>query len=267
MSKTIGIIGGGNMGRAIMAGLIKAQLYPADAVLVYDLNPAALTTLQTELGVQPMNSAAELVATADVVVIAVKPQVIDRVLTPLRASFRAEQLLISIAAGVTLAHLGTVLDPKLKLVRVMPNTPALVGAGMAGVAVNSQVTAAEQATVLAIFNSFGRAQLVPEDLIDAVVGLSGSGPAYVYLFLEALADGAVAEGMPRQLAYEFAAQTVYGAAKMVLSTEEHPGVLKDMVCSPGGTTIAAVEVLEEHAFRGIVMAAVHAATEKNRQLG
>ncbi len=149
----------------------------------------------------------------------------------------------------------------------MPNTPALVGEAMSAVAANAVVTSEEIAQVLAIFRSFGKAEVVPEKMMDCVTGLSGSGPAFVYLFIEALADGAVFEGMSREMAYEFAAQTVLGAAKMVIETNEHPGVLKDRVTSPGGTTIAGVKVLETEGLRAAAMAAVSAATQKSRQLG
>lgn len=150
------------------------------------------------------------------------------------------------------------------MVRAMPNTPALVGAGMAGLCVNEHVTEAEKEHAYAIFGSFGKAEFVPERLMDAVVGVSGSAPAYICLFIEALADGAVLEGMPRNQAYTFAQQVVYGTAKMALESGKHPGELKDMVCSPGGTTIAAVKTLEEHGFRAAVINAVSTAAEKNR---
>ncbi|MCI1824261.1 MAG: pyrroline-5-carboxylate reductase, partial [Megasphaera sp.] len=166
----------------------------------------------------------------------------------------------------TIDRLAAPLPQGTKIIRVMPNTPALVGEGMSALAVNDAVTEDEKAAALAVFESFGKAALVAEQLIDAVCGLSGSGPAYVYMFIEAMADGAVLEGMPRQMAYTFAAQTVLGAAKMVLETGEHPGKLKDDVCSPGGTTIEAVRVLEEKGFRAAAAAAVVASTEKNKAL-
>jgi len=267
MTKTIGIIGGGNMGRAIMGGLINAKLYAPADIAVFDISEQTLTTLHDDLGIRPAPVIDDLIATSNTVLIAVKPQVLDKALTASRNKFTPDQTIISIAAGVTLTHLADLLSPQMKLVRVMPNTPALVGEGMAAIAVNANVTADEQRDVLALFNSFGKAKLVPEKLIDAVVGVSGSGPAYVYLFIEALADGAVLEGLPRQDAYEFAAQTVLGAAKMVLETGKHPGELKDMVTSPAGTTITGVRVLEDGGFRGLVMDTVQAVAQKNRDLG
>lgn len=190
----------------------------------------------------------------------------NQVLAKINGRVNEQQLVISIAAGVTLAQLAAGLTGRLKLIRVMPNTPALVGAGMAAIATNENVDEQEKQLAVTLFSSFGLAKVVPEHLIDAVVGVSGSGPAYVYLFIEALADSAVLEGMPRKDAYEFAAQTVLGSAKMVLETREHPGNLKDMVCSPAGTTITGVRVLETGGFRGLVMDTVHAVAEKNRQM-
>lgn len=174
-------------------------------------------------------------------------------------------MLVSIAAGVTIAQMEEIIGAH-KIVRVMPNTPALVGEGMSSISPNGQVTEAEANEVKQLFESLGKAEQVPESMIDAVIGVSGSSPAYTYLFIEALADGAVAEGMPRPMAYEFAAQAVLGAAKMVLETKEHPGVLKDRVSSPGGTTIQAVKTLEENGFRAAVIKAVQAAADKSREM-
>lgn len=267
MAHTIGFLGGGNMGRAIMGGLINAKLYDPAEVNVFDISETALTALHDDLGVQTFDKADELVAASSIIVVSVKPQVLDKVLFPLKEKISNQQIVISIAAGVTLAHLAELLSDEHKLVRVMPNTPALVGAGMAAITTNYHVNDADKESVLAIFNSFGLAKIVPEHLIDAVVGVSGSGPAYVYMFIEALADGAVLEGLPRKDAYEFAAQTVLGSAKMVLETQRHPGDLKDMVCSPAGTTITGVRVLEDGGFRGLVMDTVHAVAQKNRDMG
>lgn len=267
MTQTIGFIGSGNMGQAIIKGVLRANLYSPEEVYAFDVSETTLTQLRTDLKIKTLSSADQLVETVDTVVIAVKPQVLDGVLRPLKDKFTSSQVIISIAAGVTLSHLTALLSDQLKLVRVMPNTPALVGAGMSALALNTHVTAADQERLLTLFSSFGRAQVVPEHLIDAVVGVSGSGPAYAYLFIEALADGAVLEGLPRQDAYEFAAQTVLGAAKMVLETHRHPGELKDMVCSPAGTTIAGVRVLEDGGLRGLVMDTVHAVAQKNREMG
>ena len=208
----------------------------------------------------------ELARQSQGLIMAVKPNIMESALEAVRESLPADSVLISIAAGISLKKLAFYTGPETKIVRVMPNTPAMVGEGMASVSPNVNVTEAETADVVAIFSSFGKAVVTDEKLIDAVCGLSGSGPAYVYMFIEALADGAVREGMPRQMAYTFAAQTVLGAAKMVLETGRHPGALKDDVCSPGGTTIEAVRTLEESSFRAATMNAVIASAEKNKSL-
>ncbi|KAF1298481.1 pyrroline-5-carboxylate reductase [Enterococcus sp. JM4C] len=266
MAKTIGFYGTGNMGRAMIQGLIQSKLYEAKDIWIYDVYQPIVDSLVAELGVTPTENPDDLAKNSDTIIFAVKPYVLPNLLKELAPKLTKEQILISVAAGVTLATIEGVLSTGHKIVRVMPNTPALVGEGMSAVVYNQNISEEEQQAVLEIFSSFGKAQAVSENLIDAVVGVSGSAPAYVYMFIEALADGAVLEGMPRQQAYEFAAQTVLGSAKMVLETNQHPGALKDMVTSPGGTTIAAVKTLEDHGFRSAVMNAVHAAAERNKRL-
>ncbi len=266
MKKTIGFIGGGNMGGAIMAGLVKTETFLPENIWAYDVYQPALEKLQAELNIHTTDSIETLVSESEIIVLAVKPQVLPGVLEQYAALLTTDKLIISIAAGITLERLTGLLSAAHKIVRVMPNTPAMVGEGMSGVCVNANVIAEEQTQVMAIFNSFGKAEPVPEKLIDAVVGVSGSSPAYVYMFIEALADGAVREGMPRAQAYKFAAQAVMGSAKMVLESGKHPGELKDMVCSPAGTTILAVQELEKRGFRAAVSEAVHVAAEKNRNM-
>lgn len=262
----IGFIGTGNMGRAMVKGLAKSGLYQQQDLYIYDRNLAVAKELAQDLGIQSTETPQALVKACDRIIFAVKPNVLPAVLRALVPEVTADKVVISVAAGISLEKLASILGADHKIVRVMPNTPALVGMGMSAVTQNDQVTQAELAEVLAIFASFGKAEAVSESLIDAVVGVSGSAPAYVYLFIEALADGAVMEGMPRAQAYEFAAQTVMGSAQMVLETGQHPGELKDMVCSPGGTTIAAVKALEEAGFRAAVIQAVQVAAEKNREM-
>ncbi|MGM0122786.1 pyrroline-5-carboxylate reductase [Enterococcus sp. AZ194] len=266
MAKTIGFYGTGNMGRAMIQGLIQSKLYEPKDIWIYDVYQPLVDKLATELGVTPTADSDTLAKNSDTIIFAVKPYVLPDLLKELAPNLTKEQILISVAAGVNIATMEDVLSTEHKIVRVMPNTPALVGEGMSAVAYNPNVSAEEQQAVLEIFGSFGKAQAVTENLIDAVVGVSGSAPAYVYMFIEALADGAVLEGMPRPQAYEFAAQTVLGSAKMVLETNQHPGALKDMVTSPGGTTIEAVKTLEDHGFRSAVMNAVQAAAKRNAQL-
>lgn len=264
--KTIGFIGGGNMGGAMMAGLVNTQTFTPDHVIASDVYRPALDRLHEELGIRVTENVQELVEAAQIIVLSVKPQILPSVVEQVADRIGTDKLVISIAAGVTLDRLTGLLSDQHKIVRVMPNTPAMVGEGMAGICTNGNVSEEEKQQILQIFNCFGKAELVPEKLIDAVVGVSGSSPAYVYMFIEALADGAVAEGMPRAQAYKFAAQAVLGSAKMVLESGKHPGELKDMVCSPAGTTIEAVKALEEGAFRAVVMDAVHTAAEKNRNM-
>lgn len=267
MSKTIGFYGTGNMGRAMIQGLIQSKLYAAKDIWIYDVYQPVVDKLVAELGVTPAGEPEKLAQNSQTIIFAVKPYVLPGLLQELKPNLTTEQILISVAAGVNLATIEGALSADHKLIRVMPNTPALVGEGMSAVARNSQISDEENEAVLAIFRSFGKAEAVTENLIDAVVGVSGSAPAYVYMFIEALADGAVLEGMPRPQAYEFAAQTVLGSAKMVLETGQHPGALKDMVTSPGGTTIEAVKTLEDQGMRSAVINAVRAASQKNREIG
>ncbi|MCU7357643.1 pyrroline-5-carboxylate reductase [Enterococcus dispar] len=264
---TIGFYGAGNMGQAMLAGLLQAEIYPPDAIFVYDAYKPSLEKISGNFGVKTLTDSDELIQKSDIIIFAVKPNILLEVLPQVAKVIKKEQLVVSIAAGITIDALVDCLGETQKILRVMPNTPALVGEAMSAVAANAVVTSEEIAQVLAIFRSFGKAEVVPEKMMDCVTGLSGSGPAFVYLFIEALADGAVFEGMSREMAYEFAAQTVLGAAKMVIETNEHPGVLKDRVTSPGGTTIAGVKVLETEGLRAAAMAAVSAATQKSRQLG
>lgn len=266
MTKKIAFIGAGNMGQAMIKGLIASGLYPAENIVVYDAYQPLLTGLVTELKITAAPSPAAAVSQVETVIFAVKPYVLPELLTSLKDQLTNQQLLISVAAGVPLAVIEEKIGADRRIVRVMPNTPALVGAGMSAVAKNATASQEDQEAVLQIFRSFGKAEAVGEQLIDAVIGVSGSAPAYVYLFIEALADGGVLEGLSRPQAYEFAAQTVLGAAKMVLETGEHPGALKDNVSSPGGTTIAAIKVLEDHGFRAAVINAVQAAAAKNREM-
>ena len=207
-----------------------------------------------------------VVAGSDLVFLAVKPNQIKNIINLVKNFISPEKIIVSILPGKSLQWLGTEIGKPTKLIRTMPNTPALVGEGMTGVCANDLVTEEELQLVLTLLKSFGRAEVVPEYLMDTVTGVSGSSPAYVFLFLEALADAAVAEGMPRKQAYEFAAQSVLGSAKMLLETGMHPGELKDMVCSPGGTTIEAVAVLEREKLRSAVIDATRACIWKSKEV-
>jgi pyrroline-5-carboxylate reductase len=259
----VGFIGAGAMGGAIIRGLLARAVAPAN-LSYYDPDPARHKQLD-QLGVKAAPDLAGVMQ-AQVVVLAVKPQVMSQVLAGLKDYARPGHLFISIAAGVTLKTLESAL-PESRVIRCMPNTPTLVGAGMAALAPGSRATPEDLELALEIFTAVGRAVVVEERLLDAVTGLSGSGPAYVAVFIEALSDGGVKMGLPRHLALLLATQTVIGAARLCLEEGIHPGVLKDLVTSPGGTTIAGLHILEEGRFRGLVMSAVEAATLRARELG
>lgn len=262
----IGFIGLGNMAKAMIGGMLQKDMVKAGDILGSARTKATVEKMQKEYGICGMGNNAEVAKAADVLVLAVKPQFFPEVIEEIRGEIKEETLIISIAAGKTLQWIEEAFDRKIKLVRCMPNTPALVGEGCTGVCVNPHVSEEETEYSLKLMESFGKAYLVPERLMDAVGAVSGSSPAYVFMFIEAMADGAVAAGMPRTQAYEFAAQAVYGSAKLVLETGRHPGDLKDMVCSPGGTTIQGLRVLEEKGMRGAVMDALLACVEKSQKL-
>lgn len=265
-NKKLTFIGGGNMGGAIIAGLLKDKMLAPKQVTVFDSYQPRLAELESLYAINTSSNVEEAVKEADIVVLAVKPNTVDKVLEDVKEYLKENVILVSIAAGISIKHLEEKTTSTIKVARIMPNTPAMVGEGMSSVSVNGNVSEEEANLVLTMFKSLGEAELLPESLIDAVTGLSGSGPAYVYLFIEALADGAVLNGMPRDKAYKFAAQTVLGAAKMVLETGKHPGELKDMVTSPGGTTIEAIRSLEENGLRATVISAVDAATKKSKEM-
>ena len=246
---------------------LKKGIVAASDIYGADINAALAKKRSEQYGIQTDGMDNETVAkTADYLVLAVKPQFAPEAIRSLRGGLRPDTVIISIMAGKSLEWLEEAFGTPQKFVRCMPNTAALVGEAITAVTPNDKLTEEEIKHTLEIIGSFGRASVVPEHLMDAVVGVSGSAPAYVFMFIEAMADAAVEEGMPRAQAYEFAAQAVYGSAKLMLETGKHPGELKDMVCSPAGTTIAAVRVLEEAGFRGAVIDAVEAAAERSKEL-
>lgn len=263
----IGFIGSGNMGQAMIGGIIRAGLVPAENIVVYDPDEAKLKALEAELGISIVNAATTLAAESDLIVLAVKPDIYPVVLREIAGSIKVGAITVTIAPGRSLAEVGGILGTNAKVVRTMPNTPALVGEGMTAYCANEAVSVEELAEVKAVLECFGQAEQIPEKLMDAVVGISGSSPAYVFMFIEALADAGVKGGIPRDKAYRFAAQSVLGSAKMVMETGKHPGALKDMVCSPGGTTIEAVSVLEQEGLRSAVIKAVDACIGKAVKLG
>ncbi len=266
MNKKIGFIGGGNMGGAIIGGIIGASLVKSDMVMVADLNECLLENLSTRFSVLTTKDNKQVAKEADILFLSVKPNIYLIVIEQIKDMITDHTLVVSIAAGQTIDSIEKMFGKEIKLVRTMPNTPALVGEGMAALCPNKLVKEEDLADVITIFESFGKCEVVPEYLMETVIGVSGSSPAYVYMFIEALADAAVVGGMPRAQAYQFAAQSVLGSAKMVLETKMHPGELKDMVCSPGGTTIAAVADLEKNGFRGVVMGGTLACIEKAKEM-
>lgn len=263
----IGFIGAGQMGRALAKGFVDAGLCQPTDVTAFDPIAASIEQFLAELpGTAGCSSNAELVATSDVVCLAVKPQCLPQVMSELGDAGTDSCLFVSIIAGTPLATLCDGLRSQ-RVVRVMPNTPCLIGCGAAGYAVGPGASDEDARLVASLLQSVGTAFPVAENQLDAVTGLSGSGPAYVYTMIEALSDGGVRMGLPRATATALAAQTVYGAAKMVLETAEHPSVLKDRVTSPGGTTIAGLQVLEQNGLRSALIDAVEAATLRSRELG
>ena len=270
MSSTIvriGFIGAGKMATALARGLIESGYTSADAIIASDVSEPALRNFEAKTGASTTTVNYEVLRDSEVVLLAVKPQHVSAVLRELQGHVRAEHLFVSIAAGVTLKSLHAGLGDVARIVRVMPNSPCLVGAGASAFACGPHATPADAEQVTALLSTVGIAVPVPESQIDAVTGLSGSGPAYVFQMIEALSDGGVKVGLPREVATRLAAQTLLGAARMVLETGEHPGSLKDAVTSPGGTTIAGLHALERGGVRAALMDAVENATLRSIELG
>ena len=263
----VGFVGAGQMATALARGWAAAGLIDPAKCLASATRPATRAAFTAATGIPATADNAAVLAAAEVVVLAVKPAQFGPVCRGLRIAVWPQHKLISVAAGVSLARLREWLGESAKIVRVMPNTPSLVGAGAAGVAAGPDLPAADLDLVVKLFAAVGRAVVVPETQLDAVTGVSGCGPAFVFLLIEALADGGVRAGLPRAVALELAAQTVVGAGRMAQAAGTHPAALKDAVCSPGGATIAGVFALEQAGFRGAVMAAVAASAARSAELG
>jgi pyrroline-5-carboxylate reductase len=263
----LGFIGAGRMATAMVQSLIRSELTTADRIVASDVVEEAREALADMTDVKVYAENKPVVEQSEVIFLAVKPQVMAEVLLDLKPLLTAKHLVVSVAAGVTLTQLGAVLGTKVRLVRVMPNTPILVGAGAAGFCLGPKATFEDADLVQTILGTLGKAVELPERLMDAVTGLSASGPAYVAVMIEALADGGVRAGLSRDVANQLAMQTVYGTAKMLLETGLHPGMLKDMVASPGGTTIAGLHAMERGGVRSALMDAVLAASQRAGELG
>ncbi len=262
----LAVIGTGQMGRALIYAIINQQVIKPERVILFDPAFDKAQSLASELGCQIALNGREAVSEADAVLLAVKPQVMRSVVEDLAADLRSDALLISIAAGISLTQLRKWAGSTVAIARVMPNITAMVNAGVSAVCFD-QTSEEYQAWTLSLLEASGLAFKVSESAMDAVTGLSGSGPAYVMLVIEAMADGGVRMGLPRDMALKMAAQTVLGSAKLVLETGKHPAVLKDQVCSPGGTTIEAIAMLEAGGLRSALIEAVTASSERSKELG
>lgn len=266
MEKKIGFIGLGNMAEAMIGGMLRSRTVNAGGIIGSAKTEDTCRRIENMFHIEARADNREAARQADILFLAVKPHLLQEVIGQIRDCVDDGTLVVSIAAGKSLAFLEEAFGKKTKLVRCMPNTPALVGEGCTAVCCNDCVPQNELQEVMGLLRSFGKADLIPERLIDAFIGVSGSAPAYVFMFIEALSDAGVAAGLPRNQAYEFGAQAVLGSAKMVLETGRHPGELKDMVCSPAGTTIEAVKVLEQKGLRAAVLEAVEACVDKAGRL-
>ena len=262
----IGFIGLGNMAKAMIGGMLREKIVEAGDIIGSAKTRETMKRMEEEFSITAAESNRHVAEYADVIILAVKPVFFPEVIGEIKEAVKEEKLVVSIAAGKNMEWIEKEFGKKIKLIRCMPNTPALVGAGCTAVCCNSLVEKEDEEFCMRLMESFGKAIAIPERLMDAAGAVGGSSPAFVFLFIEAMADGAVKAGMPRKQAYEFAASAVAGSARMVMETGLHPGELKDMVCSPGGTTIEGIAVLEEKGMRAAVMEAVGACVEKSKKL-
>ncbi|WP_040204351.1 pyrroline-5-carboxylate reductase [Neobacillus jeddahensis] len=262
MNKKIGFIGAGKMAQAMIAGMVKSNVIPRENIIASAATEYTLQQIEQIYGISTTLDNKEVAKIADIVILAVKPDIHESVINEIKNEMKNTAIIVTIAAGITLQELIRYFGRPIKAIRTMPNTPALVEEGMSVICANEQLSEEEIAEVEELFQCFGKTERMSEKLMDAVPAISGSSPAYVYLLLEAMADGGVRQGIPRDQAYRLAAQAVLGAAKMVLETGKHPGELKDQVCTPGGATIEAIATLEREQFRGAILAAMESCTNK-----
>ena len=266
MDKKIGFIGCGNMGSAIIGGIVSSKLCAPNKIFASDKNESFRINLEKKYGINTFSDNIAVAKEAEVLVLSVKPQIYEIVIKEIRDFVRPETIIVTIAAGITIEKAEELFNKEIKLVRTMPNTPALVNEGMSAICSNKNVSKDELEIVKEIFSSFGKCEELEEKYFDGFIGISGSLPAYVFMFIEALGDAAVKHGIPRAKAYTIASQAVLGSAKMALETGKHPAELKDMVCSPAGTTIDAVCALEEKGFRDAVISAVDACVKRSKEM-
>lgn len=267
MKVNVGFIGSGNMGTAIIKSIINSGKVSPENIFVNDMDREKLEALGKETGVNIAVSNAEVMEKSDVIILAVKPNVVKPVLEACGSILGNEKILVSIAVGLPIKLYKGILGSDKKIIRTMPNTPAMVGEGMTLLSYENNITEEDLKLVMSLFESFGKVEILDEKLMSEVTALTGSSPAYVFMFIEAMADAAVLSGIPRSLAYKLASQAVLGSAKMVLETGKHPGELKDMVCSPAGTTIEAVSSLEKNSFRYAIIEAMNECTKRAREMG
>lgn len=264
MDKKIGFIGCGNMAQAMISALVKSKLIESNQIIVSNRSKNILEKMNKEYGITIASNNIEVAKKCDIVFLAVKPNLYEMVMKEIKDSKTIDKIFVSIAPGKTMEFLESHLGADVKILRTMPNTPSMVSEGMTAICPNQNINSEELELLVKLIESFGAVEIIEEKLFDAVVAVSGSSPAYVFMFIEAMADAAVIQGMPRAQAYRFAAQAVLGSAKMVLESKSHPGELKDMVCSPGGTTIEAVAVLEEKGMRSAVIEAMRKCAQKSK---
>lgn len=264
--KKIGFIGAGNMASAMIGGIVNSKLINSLNIIASDKIDETLNGVKERFNINVTKDSKEVVKFSDIIIVAVKPNVYDMVLEEVKEYINDKKIIVTIAAGKSIKNVEDVIGQDKKIIRTMPNTPALVNEGMSALCHNKNIEGNELEEVKSIFDSFGKSEVVNEDLIDAVIGVSGSSPAYVFMFIEAMSDCAVSYGMTRQQAYKFAAQAVMGSAKMVLESDKHPGELKDRVCSPGGTTIEAVKTLEIEGIRSSVIKGMEACIKKSIEM-
>ncbi len=267
LDKTIGFIGCGNMAQAIVGGILKSNLVDRNAVMASAKTTSTREKVEKEFNVKTTSDNQAVAEFSDILFLSVKPDQYPSVIASIKDSVKKDSIIITIAAGISMKWMGLQFQKEIKIVRTMPNTPSLVGEGMTAFCVNEHLSERDLEDSKKVLESFGKAEMVDESLMDAIPAVSGSSPAYVFMFIEALADGAVLQGIPRSQAYQLASQAVLGAAKMVLETGKHPGELKDAVCSPGGATIEAVSALEKNNFKGAILTAMEACGQKSRALG